>query len=317
MALKKSESSKIGYQANIDWLKERVVAVSESKTSLEDYLKEKNPDIEATAHTPEELISILQDIQSKSKKLEDKIEYLSAKLTIPVDPAQQPELAKSIIDIDPASNGEFISYKLYDELLKEREYANSKITLDYLVNNSTGDSSSDSVIVHDAILGGYAEYASNAVASDNWEQRYLNRWLNNAVSWNEHDYQIMQILNFADNYLDMFPDPAYIPWSARREVAQGRVDAKSLEDLWKYFSADFSGKVDDLVDGIGSLAAMRPDRNIQDLTTRYIVYTNQFLNKLNDVFDFQWAPHLICCFMQWGVRLDMKTLKGVRALLQL
>ena len=202
--------------------------------------------------------------------------------------------------------------------MSEYEAANSSVTLDYLVNNVTGDTSSDSTIVHDALLNSYAE--SNGMGgqpADNWAQRYLNRWMNNAVSWNEHEYQIMQILNFSDNYLDMFPDPSYIPWSARKEVGQEVADAKSLEELWKNFSSDYAGKVENVKTGFGDLLALSPDKTIEDLTTRSIVYANKFMNKINDIFDMNWAAHLVCCFMQWGIKLDTKTLKGLRALLQL
>jgi hypothetical protein len=318
MALSRQDSSKVGYKANIGWYKERAFAISDGTITMEEYLAEKNTDFEATPHTPEELIEVLQAIQKKATKLEDKIAFLSDGLKIPVDAVRQPELALAVRNIDSSSNGEFISYATYNKAIKEYEAANSSVTLNYLVNNTTGDASSDSIIVHDAILNSYA--ASNGMGgqpADNWAQRYLNRWMNNAVSWNEHEYQIQQILNFSDNYLDMFPDPSYIPWSARREVGQEIADAKSLEDLWKNFSSDYAGKIENVKTGLGDLVALKPDKSIEDLTTRSIVYANQFLNKLNQIFDMQWAAHLVCCFMQWGIKLDTKTLKGLRALLQL
>jgi hypothetical protein len=202
-------------------------------------------------------------------------------------------------------------------LLKEQEYAYTNVDLSYVVNNTTGDIHADSLIVYDRIFQGFSDYNKQSVASDNAAQRYTNRWLNNIVSWNEHDYKIRQILNFADNYLDINPDPAYIPWKMRRDVGEERVDAEKYSDLWKYFSENYSAKVNDMVDGVKGIGALKPDPTIKDLTARYIVYTNSFLNKVNDVFDMNWAVDLVCCFMQWGVRLDLKTLKGLRAMLQL
>ena len=317
MALSRQDASKVGYKANIEWHKDRLAAISDGSITLQDYLDEKNTDFETQPHTPEELIDVLQAIQKKAVKLEDKIAFLSDGLKIPVDKVRQPELSLAVSKIDSASNGEYISYSTYSKALSEYEAANSSVTLNYLVNNTTGDSSADSVIVHDAILNSYAASNGQGQPADNWTQRYLNRWMNNAVSWNEHEYQIQQILNFSDNYLDMFPDPAYIPWSARREVGQELYDAKSLEELWKNFSDDYAGKIENVKTGLGDLMALRPDSSIEDLTTRSIVYANKFMNKLNDIFDMNWAAHLICCFMQWGIKLDTKTLKGLRALLQL
>lgn len=321
MSLNKDDISRVGYQAKIDWYKERVAGIADGTITLQNYLKDKSTDFEATKHTPEELIGILDDIQKKATKLDGKIAYLSAGLIIPIDTTKQPELAASVNSLDPSSKGEYISYTLYDTLRKESDYANSKVTLDYLVSNTTGDQNTDSIIVKDAILSGYASYGAQTQASTNdvtsTVKMYANRWLNNAISWNEHDYQIQQILNFSDNYLDMFPDPSYIPWSARRETGAERVDAKNLSDLWKFFSEDYSGKINNMVSGVGDLAALQPDATIHDLTTRYIVYANQYLNKLNEIFDMQWPAHLVCCFMQWGIQLDTKTLKGLRALLQL
>jgi hypothetical protein len=317
MSLNKNDISRVSYKAKIDWYKQRAFDISDGKISLEDYLAEKNKDFELQDHDPDELISILDDLSSKAKKLEDKISFLSAKLYIPVDKTSQPELFNAIAELDPSSNGERITYQLYDKILREQEYAYNKVDLNYVVNNTTGDIHSDSLIVYDRIFQGFSDYNKQSVPDDNAAQRYTNRWLNNIVSWNEHDYKIRQILNFSDNYLDINPDPAYIPWKMRRDVGEERVDAEKYSDLWKYFSESYSAKVNDMVDGIKGIGALRPDPTIKDLTARYIVYTNSFLNKVNDVFDMNWAVDLVCCFMQWGVRLDLKTLKGLRAMLQL
>lgn len=317
MSLNKNDISKVSYKAKIEWYKERAFDISDGKVTLESYLKEKNVDFELQEHSPEELISILDDLSSKARKLEDKIAFLSAALFIPVSRDSQPELFGAILSVDPASKGEKISYQLYDRILREQEHAYNNVDLDYIVSNTTGDVHSDSLAVYDKILQGFNDYNGKPVSGDNSTERYTNRFLNNIVSWNEHDYQIMQILNFADNYLDINPDPSYIPWKMRRDVGEERIDSGKTSDLWKYFSEEYSAKVGDMVTGIKSIGALKPDPTIQGLTTRYITYTNSFLNKVNEVFDMNWAADLICCFMQWGIQLDLKTLKGIRALLQL
>jgi len=317
MALNREDISKVGYKAKIEWFKERAFQVSDGTITMEDYLKEKSTDFEATRHTPEELVSVLNDLSNKATKLEDKIAFLSISLRIPVDASKTPELAKNISEFDAISKGEYISYALYDRLLREVEFSEDQITLDKVINNSTGDPQSDSATVQGMMSDGYKQAPASTVPEDDYAERYANRWLNNIVSWNEHDYKIRQIINFSDNYLDINPDPAYVPWSMRRDVGEERVDAKSLSEVWKHFSTEYYKEVSDFVSGVKSLGDIKPDATIHDLTTRYIVYTNNFLNRCNEVFDIEWAVDLVCCFMQWGIRLDMKTLKGIRAMLQL
>lgn len=315
MALNNNDISKVSYKADIEWSKKRVYEISSGEVTLEDYLKEKNPDFEVQDHTPEELISILGDLSKKSSKLEDKIASLSRASSIPVDKVKQPETAKAVAQFDPSSGGDKISYELYDKLLREHEYAYSKISAGFLAQNLTGDASADSAVINDNIYQNYADYAGQP--KDNSIERYANRWLNNLLSWNEHDYGVRQILNFSDNYLGMSPDPAFLPWKMRADVGETRIDVENLGTLWEYFSADYADKVEAMVDGFEGMANLRPNETIKDLTTRSIVYANDFLNQLNQAFDIHWASDLICCFMQWGIRLDVKTLKALRALLQL
>lgn len=313
MALNDEDISKVGYKARIEWYKKRVFDISDSNVTLDDFLKEKNPDIEEIRHTPEEIIGILNDLASKASKLEDKIAFMSKNLTIPVDSAKQPEVSKSVNSLDPKSKGEYISYDLYDSLLRSYETANNNVDLNYLVGSTTGDISADSVAIQDRIFQGYADMQQK----DNTLGRYANSWLNGIFSWNESDYKTRQILNFADNYLDINPDPAYVPWHLRRDVGEESIDVKNLSGLWQHFSADYSKRVDLFVDGITGAATLRPDPKIEGLTTRYIKYCNDFLERANQAFDIDWAADLVCCFMQWGIRLDTKTLKGLRAILQL
>jgi len=318
--LNPKDFSKLDYKAKIEWYKERMYAVTEGVVTLDDYLKSKEDAFETDPHTPEEIIGILGDIQKKAKKLNDKIEFLSVNLQIPVDKEKNPDLSNDIASRDSKSRGEYISYKLYDDLLKEQEYVKNQIKINDLIEGSTGDETMDSVMVQNLISNNFAKYNGTnpaTVADSNGFQQFVNVQANNLLSWNQHEYGAMQILNFADNYLDINPDPAYIPWSVRREVGEELTDTESLGDLWSHFSTNYKEKVGNFIDGVNDLTALRPDQRITDLTTRSIVYANQFLNKLNDIFDMNWAVKLVCCFLQFGIRLDMKTLKGLRAMLQL
>ena len=315
-----SDFSKLDYKAKIEWYKERMYAVSEGTVILDDYLKEKEDTFETDPHTPEELIEILDDLKKKASKLNDKIEFLSANLTIPVDKEKNPDLSNEIASRDSQSRGEFISYKLYDDLLKEQEYVKNEIKLKDLVSGATGDEGMDSIMIQNLISNNYAKYSGTnpaTVAASNGVQQFINVQANNLLSWNQHEYGARQILNFADNYLDINPDPAYIPWSTRRDVGEELTDVNSLGDLWSHFSDNYKERTDGFIDGVNEIRALRPDERIEGLTTRSIVYANQFLNGLNDIFDMSWATKLICCFLQFGIRLDMKTLKGLRAMLQL
>lgn len=311
------EISRLSYKARIEWYKKRAFEVSEASLTVEDFKKESDPDIEEIRHTPDELISILDDLVIKSQKLEDKISFLCRNIVIPIDKDLQPEIFASVSEIDGSSKGEYISYSLYDSLLKQTENADNSVDLNYVVSRMTGDSVSDSIAIQDKISSSY----NNNQEKDNAIGRYANRWLNNIVSWNEHDYKIRQIINFSDNYLDLNPDPAYVPWKLRRDVGEGRIDAGSLSDLWKHFSENYKERVNFFVDGISGTSnygsPITPSPSIGDLTTRSIKYNNNFLERANQALDIDFASQLVCCFIQWGIRLDTKTLKGMRALLQL
>lgn len=318
--LNPSDFSKLGYKAKIDWYKQRMYAVSQGTVTLGDYLKETEDNFETVDHTPDELIGILGDLQKKASKLNDKIEFLSINLKIPINKELNPEVSNEVAKRDSESRGEYISYDLYNTLLKEQEYVESNLKVSDIISNSTGDEISDSTMIQNLVSSSYASYngvSPGSVAKSNGVEQFINVQLNNILSWNQHEFGARQILNFADNYLDINPDPAYIPWSVRRDIGEELKDVKSLQDLWSHFSDNYKDRVDDFVGGLKELSALRPDKTIKDLTTRSIVYANQFLNKINDIFDISWATKLVCCFLQFGIRLDIKTLKGFRALLQL
>lgn len=307
MALSKKESSQIGYQAKIKWYKER-------KEGVKSIPMQEVPRARAT--DPEEYRSILKDLESKIDKMNQRIDDESAKLTIPVDKATNPELSHSIKTLDPESGGEYISYPLYTSLVTKRYSGISKIDIEELIPLSTDNDSMNSMVINSRVMSGYFE-DQESIPGDNSLERYLNRYLNNMVSWNEHDYHVMQILNFADNYLGMFPDPSYVPWAMKKEVVFEKTHVKSFQDLWNSFSEIGKSESERFSGALKKLTSLKPNESIKDPTDRYIEYANEFLNGLHDLLNERFSPALICCFIKYATNLDIKTLKGLRALLQL
>lgn len=310
MSLNKEDSRKVGYQAKIEWYKKRFAAITSGEL-------EESAEFSETTSTPDELISILGDLEKKSLKLDIRIDDESGGLRIPVDKEKQPDVANAVSGLDEESHGEYVSYDFYRRLVAQQEAAQENIGITDIIENTTGDPLSDSLLIQDRISSGLAKYNELTPPGDNSLERYANRYLNNIVSWNEHDYKIRQIINFSDNYLDMFPDPAYSPWRMKRDIRQKFVDVKSLGGFWQQFSTHFEDQANDLVGGIKGLTALKPDKNIHDITKRYIQYTNSFLDGVNEIFEMDYGADLICCFIRWSGSLDIKTLKGLRALLQL
>lgn len=320
MSLSREDVLKVSYKAKIKWYRKRFAAISAvSEIPLGETEEDK---LLRVVSTPDELVSILDDLGRKASKLDIRIDSVSKGLNIPIDKEKQPDIAKYVIILDEESEGKYISYALYEILLKQRESARGKIEINDLVENMTGDISSDSLVIQDRISEGLAKYATPpSVPGDNTFERYANRYLNNIFSWNEHDYRTRQILNFADNYLGTFPDPAYVPWSLKGDVRQDIGTVKNLSDFWKHFSKKFEGKANKLVGGLKGLTALDPEREeiktFQALTKRTIGYVNGFLNGIDEIFDMGYTADLICCFVRWSGSLNLKTLKGLRALLQL
>lgn len=318
MALNKDDASKVGYKARIEWYKERFAAITAGKE-----IKEITPsDFLSYTSSPDELINILDDLNKKASKLDGKIDYLSGGLSIPVDIEKQPVVSKAIAKLDEESKGEYLSYNLYTLLLEQQELARNNIDLARIIENTTGDPIADSFFINSELVTGLAksnEVNSPSVPGDNALERYANRYLNNIVSWNEHDYETRQILNFADNYLGMFPDPAYIPWSLKEDVREEINSTKSLSDLWSNFSEYAKGKAKNVISGIEKLTSLDPGKagSLHDITKKSIEYTNNFLNGVDEIFNLNYGADLICCFVRWSGSLDTKTLKGLRALLQL
>lgn len=309
MSLNKDDGNKIGYKADIAWYKERIAKLQSGFVNPS-ILADKQPNADS-------YIAVLGDLYKKADKLDKRIDFECALLKIPVNRDTEPEVAIAVNAIDPESGGEYISYRLYKELMEQAEAGRSKLSIDDLITNSSQDPVSNSQLMQSRMYSAYTTQTTETAPGDNSAERYINRYLNNLVSWNEHDYQVRQILNFADNYLGMFPDPAFIPWNMKKEMVFEKTHIGSFQELWGDFSGIVTKETGRFGGALDKLTKLKPDERIADPTDRYIDYTNQFINDLHDILNETWAPALICCFVSYATRLNMKTLKGVRAMLQL
>ena len=89
MSLNKEDSKKVGYKAKIEWYKKRFVEVTSGKVA------EEPTSFMQTTSTPDELIGILNDLQKKSLKLDERIDAMSNLLKIPIDQEKQPDIAEA------------------------------------------------------------------------------------------------------------------------------------------------------------------------------------------------------------------------------
>jgi hypothetical protein len=314
MQLDNEDISKLDYQAKIEWYKKRVYQLSSGEITLQDYVEQNKDDIEAQDHTPDELIAILNDLSSKASKMEDKIAFLSAALSIPIDIAKTPEVAAAVKIIDPQSGGAYLSYVTYDKILRQQESVNRSISLDGLINGSTGDAQADSLHINHLIATGYASFSGQASPDGGATDQSV---ISSILALGDVSSTVNQIIDYADTWLSMNNEPKYIAWSFRKDVGEENGECKNLAEMWGHYSQAVTGGINSFVDGVDSLTALRPDQITKDLTTRYIKYTNNFLDRLNNTIDLRWAANLICCFLQWGIKLDMKTLKAIRTILKL
>ena len=331
MALNKDDALKVGYKARIEWYKERFVAITTGKKRKE----EVPSDFLSYPSTPDELIGILNDLEKKSLKLDERIDAMSEGLKISISVEKQPIVSKAVQKLDKESKGEYLSYVLYRQLLEQQEKARANLKLSDIIENSTGDSISDSLFIQDRLSTGLANYNEITplnVLGDDALKRYSNRYLNNIFSWNEHNYDTRQILNFADNYLGTFPDPAYIPWSLKQDIRGNIKSTKGLKGFWENFSEHIEGKAGKVTTGVEkSVTAVQelftklppldskksPVGAVHDITKHTIENINGFLNGIDEMFNMNYGADLVCCFVRWSGSLDIKVLKGMRALLQL
>jgi len=308
MPLNRDDASKLGYKAQIEWYRERITSLSQGFV---------NPAAAVSDPDPEKYRNALDDLYKKADKLDLRIDTVSAGLRIPVNKNTDPDVSDAVKSLDEPSGGEYITYELYKSLLQQLNSGVQNLQVEDIIENSSNDIYSNSQLIQDRLYTGYANYSSGSAPKDNSVERYVNRYLNNILSWNEHDYKIRQIINFSDNYLGMFPDPAYEPWTFKQDTLFEKNQITSYKDLWNNFSEIGKSESTRLGGAFKDLVSLRPDQNIAGVTDRYLDYTNKFLNGLDGLFNESWALDLVCCFIKFTKRLDTKTLKGIRALLQL
>lgn len=309
MSLNNEESSKINYRAKVEWYKERIASLSQGFV---------NPSARPSDPEPDSYRDNLDDLGKKADKLSKRIDDVSDGLKIPVNKDTDPDVSEAVNKLDPESGGAYVTYKLYKSLVEQVNAGIKNVKLEDIIEKSSNDINSNSQLIQATIYEGYAAYSGRSEDPDeNPQERYVNRYLNNILSWNEHDYQIRQIINFSDNYLGMFPDPAHEAWAYKQDVLFERTKIDGFKGLWDAYSVGGKKELDRLGGALKDLQELRPDQNIADVTDRYIDYTNRAFNDINNLFNSNWSADLICCFVKYVVKLDLKTLKGIRALLQL
>jgi len=319
MALSKNDITKISYKARLDWYKKRLYSISDDDAQPELQAGVVSEFLDGDV-TPEEVLLILDDIKKKARKLDKRIDIDSAGLRLLIDKDKQPVVSQAVSDMDSSSNGEYITYELYVKLLEQKKAAEDELNLDDIINYSTGDISSDSMLVQDRMSSGAAGYPGlrpGVLPEDNSLERYVNKYLNNIFSWNEHLRKIREILDYADDSLDRNTSPKFIQWKVKRDVYYEIGEISNVSDAWKHFSEYYGSNKEKLVGGIKKLTNLTPDEQTTGITKRYISYTNDFLNEINEIFNMNYGVDLICCFVSWAGGFNTKTLKGLRSLLVL
>jgi len=308
MPLNKDDTSKLNYKAQIEWYRERVASLSKGFV---------NPSVSIKESDPEKYRQDLKDIRTKIGKLDKRIDTVCAGLKIPIDAIKDPDIAIAVNKIDPSSGGEYLSYEVYKRLSEQLYAGKANLKIDDLIKNSSNDIFSNSQLIQDRLYKGYASYETEGNSGISSTDRNVNKYLNLAIDWNEWDYPVRQILDFADAYLGNYTDTDYIPWAFKQDMLFEQLQNDGLQNLWNNFSELGKVQLDNLGNIFQNLSPLQPDKNIAAVTERYLDYTNVFLNGVNDLLNEGWLADLICCFVKFTTKLDIRTLQALRTLLQL
>jgi hypothetical protein len=299
MSLNRDDSIKLNYKADIGWYKKRLADLQKGFY---------NPVVKDTGVIPDNYRSNLKDLSAKIEKLNDRVDYISQDLRIPIDQVKDQEIYRTVLAVDPDSGGNYITYDLYKELVEKVQAGEDNIKLDDLIDNSSNDDQSSSLLIQDRIYAGYAGYLG--VTSG-------NTYSENVTSYSTSDYQSKQIISFADNFLAQYSDPKYIAWNFKQDLVSELSQCDSFYNTWNSFSSEGSGEVVSFGGVFSDLSPLDPDINVTNLTNRYISYTNSYLNDINDLFNYSWGAEALCCFLKFSVNLDTKTLRALISMLQL
>lgn len=318
MPLNSEQSARISYKAKLEYFKQRIADITTGKIPISEEIAQKNKEFLDTDPTPEELVSIFEDLQKKAIKLEDRIDAGSKDLRIEIDKDRQPDLALAVSNLDPASGGEYISYDLYRRLLIQQEAGQKNINSLDTYEKWTADMHADSMMIHEQIANGLAANADPrppALPEDNELQRYGNRMLESIFSWDQHRADIEKVLWHAEDSLQTANNQRNLMWKFRKDIAWKRRGSESWGEFTKSFSEQFSHNVNTIGKEFEGIKPPPMDSSIKNIGMRYIVATNDYLNNVSDLFGFRYGLEFVCCFVRWGTNLNDKTLQGMRALL--
>ncbi|RLA63209.1 MAG: hypothetical protein DRQ88_12720, partial [Epsilonproteobacteria bacterium] len=315
MPINKNDSSKINYQGDFQYSKERKYR-SEEPRRLGDreYLPEEE-NVNAVA-----LRKKFDDLKKKATKLDDVIDELSVALKIPVDKEKQSRISYAINQLDPASGGEYLSYTLYKDIINQQDAGERNITLDWMLDNVTDDPYANSDILYGKYIEGAQTYTQIPQVTVDEEgpniwSVYGNTLLNNISNWNQNEYHIRQIVNWAQGWLFNTPDPAYIPWTFKDDMKKKIMEYDSMDQVLSTFT-DLGNNLGGSVFGALTSPLSLP-MDLWDSLNGKAENDNNFFNSINEIFSMNYGADLICCLVQWAGGLDLRTLYALRLLLQL
>jgi len=300
MALNKDDASKIGYKAQIEWLKERKEALSNNFVN-QSVIDTAPPDVEKYR-------KILADLLKKANKLSDRIDSESAGRRIPVNKVTDPSVYEAVLRLDPSSGGEYISYELYKSLIEQANAGVRNLDVLDIIDNSSSDAQSNSQLVQDRIYAGYAKYAGK-------DSSGVSKYIDSITSWNDHDYDLRQVVTYSDNYLSGFTDSKDIPWSFKPDIEFDKLQIEGFQGLWNLVGGHFGVEEGSIANLFNGQRVVTPDSLISGLTDKFIGTENDFFNKLNDVLGSRWPADLLCCFTKFIININAKTLYAIKTIL--
>jgi hypothetical protein len=284
MPLNQVDSSKLNYQADIEYFKERIAGLQSGFV---------NPVVTAT--TPpdaDQQITNLKDLSKKISNINDRIDYESAGQSIPIDKTKDASVSSVVLELDPSSGGEKISYTLYKKLSDDVAKASNSLDLNAMIQSSSLDVFSNSSLIQKQLNISYGPTAPV-----------------------DYDAKAKQVINFADEYLGEFPDPSLIAWVFKKDAVYDYYKTSNYVDLWNNFSTIGNQHSSSFGGQFQGHPALTPTDTLVQVTNNYLNNTNSYMNDLNDLFNIRWSSDLLCCFIKFNIRLDNKSLKGFRTLL--
>lgn len=318
MALNQEDTNKLNYKPDIEWYKERMYRVAEEEKPKDRLYTPTEEDID-----PDQLLQNYRDLTKKAQKLDSVIDELSMALSIPIDTEKQPEVSDAVARLDPSSKGEFLSYTLYRDLINQDEAGRTNIDLNFVLNNATADNQANSNLIYNQYIEGQKTYTAvppleRVLSTEGGvpaEERITNTILNNMTNWNEHNSAVRKIINFAQGWLGITPDPAYIPWTFKEDVKRKLTEYTDIDNLLTQYTS--------MVGDLGGIAETFPTTpltlagDLWDSLQGKRDNDNNFFNEINRIFSMSYGADLICCFVAWAGGLDTRTLYALRMILQL